>query len=216
MDHSAPTAIAVLTGDLIASTDLAPARLDLAFDRLDDAAGGIAAWQSPPCPGRLTRNRGDGWQMVVGQPALALRAALCLRAALRAEGDDLATRIAIAVGPGILPQGGDLNQASGIAFTESGRALDALKAPATLTHAAGGALGAATRLADHISARWTPAQARAMRFLLWPGARTRSMAATDIGITRQAVDQALAAAGFAAIRDALALIEGKQNAIAGE
>ena len=73
--------------------------------------------------------------------------------------------------------------------------------------AACGALDAAFRLADHIAQGWTRAQARAVCAMLPPGAGPRRVAAERLNISRQAVDQALWAAGFPAIEAALEQIE---------
>ena len=117
------------------------------------------------------------------------------------------TRVAIGVGGATLPLSGDLNAAGGPAFTASGRALETAET-ALIVHASGGALGAATRLADHIAQGWTVAQARAVHHMLLPPAPiTRSAAARQIGISRQGVDKALQGAGFAALDEALAMLE---------
>ncbi len=191
---------AVLTGDLIGSDDLAPEVLDGAIAALAQSAHLIKG-------AAFARRGGDGWQVAIPAPRLALRHALILRAALRSLGKDFATRIAIAAGPGTLPEDGDPNAAHGPAFTASGRLLEALPSAAGMAHAAGGALDAATRLADYISAAWTPAQARAIHLMLAPGAPIRAEAAKALGITRQAVNQALWSAGYPALDAALGLIE---------
>jgi hypothetical protein len=205
----ARASLAVLTGDLIASQRLEPGRLDAALAALANAAADISRWAG--CAGaRFGRFRGDGWQLALPRPALALRAALSLRAALRAEGKALATRIAIATGPGS-PPGPDINAETGPVYVASGRALDALRPPATMILAERGALGAAMRLADHVSAGWTQAQARAIRLALPPGSRTQAAIAAELGISRQAARQALVGAGLPALADALALIEEGQD-----
>ncbi len=201
---------AVLTGDLIGSDDLAPDALDAAMSALAtsaDAIGGAV----------FARRGGDGWQVALptlsigdareGHNGHELRHALTLRAALRTLGKAYATRIAIANGLGTLPAEGDPNAAHGPAFTASGRLLEALPSGAGMAHAAGGALDAVTRLADHVSAAWTPAQARAMAVMLPHDAPIRADAAKRLGITRQAVNQALWAAGYPALDAALRLIE---------
>jgi hypothetical protein len=211
---------AVLTGDLVRSTDLPADTLATAFDALEEAAAEMSVWQGAAWAkvpavqrdARFTRSRGDGWQIVLARPELGLRAALFLRAALRAIGQDLSTRIAIATGEGHLPAGGNLNQATGPVFVASGRALDGLSPHRQMVHASGGWAGAATRLADHISQDWTVAQARAMKFMLWRDGRTHNTAAHQLGITRQAVAQSLTAAGFPALRDSLTLIEAAPDA----
>ncbi len=198
--------IAVLTGDLVRSTDLEQDRLDQAMQALAAAAARASSWHGASL--MFSRNRGDGWQVCLARPDLALRTALCMRAALRTGGKDLATRIAIAVGDGDPGSTGDLNAASGPVFVASGRGLDALELPAMMTFEGGGALGAAVRLADHVSQGWTEAQARAVGPMLEPDTPVRREVAQAIGISRQAVDQALEAAGYPALAEALTLIEG--------
>lgn len=200
-----PATYAVLTGDLIASSDLSSADLDRAFRALRTAGDEIATWQDADV--RLTRFRGDGWQICLSRPELALRAALLMRAALRAEGRRFATRIATATGPGNPGDSDKLSGATGPVFVASGRALDALAERTTMRHASGGAIGAAVRLADHISRDWTQVQAEAMVIFLRAAPPTRAEAGKMLRKSRQAVDQALSAAGFNAIDDALRMIE---------
>ena len=143
------------------------------------------------------------------RPAYSLRAALFIQASLRACDQPVLSRIAVATGEGQLPEDTkkDLNSAYGEAFTASGRLLSDLPGPSLMAHASGGPIDAAFRLADHIATGWTQAQARAMAALLPPGAGPRRIAAERLGISRQAVDQALHAAGFPAVEAALEQIE---------
>ncbi len=106
----------------------------------------------------------------------------------------------------------DLNSAHGPVFSQSGRLLEMLPDQTLMAHSSGGSLDAAFRLADHISRGWTQAQARAMAAMLPPDAGPRRVAADALGISRQAVDQALHAAGFPAIDAALKLIEAEAEA----
>ena len=199
--------ITVFTGDLIASTDLPEGKIALAMDALRGAADEIGHWQVGTPGARFTRHRGDGWQMVLHEPRLALRAALYLRANLRVLGKRFATRIALATGSEALTDGADLSQDTGQTFVRSGRALDAMPKGVGLVWAAAGPTGALFRLADHVSAGWTPSQAKATALLLHPGKMTHTEAALALNISRQAVDQALAGAGYPALRDALDMIE---------
>jgi hypothetical protein len=196
--------IAVLTGDLVGSTVLGRRDVDAAFETLGQAADVIAGW-SDLAP-RLSRNRGDGWQAVV-PASLCLRAALTFRAALIAEQDAWDSRIAVAAGEAPAPLPDDLNTATGPVFTASGHALDAMKPPARMA-GPGGPGGAAFLLADHIVQGWTQAQAAAMLPMLAPKAPTRAAVGRSLGITRQAVDQAVNAAGLPAIAAALKEFEG--------
>ena len=199
MTHSA-----VITGDFVASGTRAPGALDAAMRALGQAADAMATWAGGPL--HFTRNRGDGWQVCLAAPRHDLRATLVMRAVLRRDAPGWETRAALARGSVTLGAG-DLNSAAGPAFVASGRALDGLARPALWAHADGGALAAATRLADHLSQGWTRAQARALAPMLVPDPPTHATVAEALGISRQAVSQALDAAGFDAIATALALIE---------
>ncbi len=198
------TAIAVLTGDLIGSTAHSAASIDAAFQAIQSAAASVGLWQGE-MPA-VARSRGDGWQMRMVVPAQALRVALLVRARLTGSGP-VGTRLAIAVGDEDAAPAGDLNRATGAVYVASGRALDGLRGPATFVHAGGGAIGAAVRLADHISQRWTPAQAQVVAWMLPPDPPTHTEVAGKLEISRQAVDQALAAAGWPALSQALLMIE---------
>ncbi|EPX75533.1 hypothetical protein [Salipiger mucosus] len=200
--------LAVLTGDIVGSSELAPGALDSVMDEINGAAVALSGWD----PGLVTgfaRRGGDGWQIALGEARYAFRAALYVQAVVRRTGKDRATRIAIASAPGTLDAAtrADLNAASGPAFTDSGRSLDALSDPALMVHAAGGAPAAALRLADHVSQGWTRAQARAMCETLPPDAGPRARAAEALGISRQAVNQAVWAAGWPALQEALGYLE---------
>ncbi|MCR9156633.1 MAG: MarR family transcriptional regulator [Rhodobacteraceae bacterium] len=200
----------VLTGDLVASSDLTPQGVDTALHCIETAANDMSDWWTPTVKSRFARRGGDGWQVALDAPLFALRAALFIQACLRRD-SDTTTRIALATGTGILPETGDLNAAHGPVFVASGRLLGKLSGNTRLAHADGGASHAATRLADHIASGWTQAQARAVAALLPPNAPNRADVAKSIGITRQAVNQALWSAGFPAIADALDAIETEQR-----
>lgn len=203
--------IAVLTGDIVESTRLSPAALDATMAALAEGAAQIAGWPGQPATG-FARRGGDGWQMVCDHPAIAIRAALYMQACLRRLDRSRATRIALATGQGPLTQAvlDDPNTGHGPVFTASGRLLEQLSGRQYLAHAGGGALAAALRLADHISQGWTPAQARALCEQLPPDAGPRAEAASRLGISRQAVNQALWAAGFTALDEALSFLETPQ------
>jgi hypothetical protein len=197
----------VLTGDLVASTDLRPEAVDAALNSIENAAQAMADW--PPSKGMIwfARRGGDGWQIAISNPALGLRAALFVQACLRRDSDTTATRIALATDTGTIPDSGDLNAAHGPAFVASGRLLSSISGQARMAHAQGGSAHAAIRLADHIASGWTKAQARAVAAALPPNAVPRAKIAKSFGITRQAVNQALWSAGFPAIKDALDAME---------
>lgn len=205
------TFLSVLTGDLVGSSDLAPAALDAALTSIASAATAISDWRTPALVTRFARRGGDSWQIALSDPSLGLRAALFVQACLRRDTDTATTRIALATGMGTLPETGDLNAAHGPVFVASGRLLATISGQARMAHAQGGAHHAATRLADHIASGWTQAQARAVAALLPPNAPSRADAAKSFGITRQAVNQALWSAGYPALDDALNAIEAEAD-----
>ncbi len=196
---------AVLTGDIVDSTGLSVGELEATLKAIGAASDAIGAWPGVSVVG-FARRGGDAWQMAFDAPVFALRAALYVNACIRRLDKARASRMAMATGAGQMP-GQDPNAAHGAAFTASGRLLDSLPSGRHLDHAAGGAEAAAARLADHIAQGWTQAQARALAEQLPPGAGTRAEAAGRLDISRQAVDQALWAAGFPAIEAALSALE---------
>jgi len=207
MSHATATA-AILTGDLIGSTRAAPADLEAAIDLLAATADEIAAWM-PDAPGpRFTRYRGDGWQLHVAVPALALRALLFLIARLRAADIGLGTRAAIGIGEVASLGTESLADARGPAFEASGRALDAMGRTRRLAIEGEGVTPwqrIIVDLLDERSARWTRPQAEAVHLALAlrPDEPTLAEMAATLDITAQAVNYRLTGAGAPAIRRTL-------------
>ncbi|WP_458790828.1 hypothetical protein [Yoonia sp. MH D7] len=189
---------AVLTGDIIKSSQLPDGGLDLIFNNLHLAADVIEKWQGAPA--YLTRNRGDGWQMVA-DPRFALRATFAARAAVRMTDRRYDTRIALAVDTGTLA-GSDLSTASGPAFIKSGQALEAMPKKRTFSVVPeGGTHSLILRLAEEIIARWTHTQAALALRALAPNRPTQAELALQLGITQQSVQQSLDASGVDALID---------------
>jgi hypothetical protein len=203
--NPAPRSAAILTGDLIGSTRVAPSALEAAMGLLAEAAREVSAWTSGP-DSRFTRYRGDGWQMHVAEPGRALRAALFLAARLRAADLGLATRAAIGVGRIDSLGTASLADARGPAFEASGRALDRMGRARRLA-IEGDGITALHRivvdLLDERTTRWTRQQAEAMAPALSPDEPTLAEIAVPLGISAQAVNYRLAGAGAPAIRRAL-------------
>lgn len=198
----------VFTGDIVESSSLSAQRLDDVMTCLDRLSGDISAWNKGAIAA-FGRRGGDGWQLAANASEYGLRSTLYLQSSLMALEPAVQSRIAVATGEGSLPDGPDAdpNSAHGPAFSASGRLLETLSGNTLLTHADGGALDATYRLADHIAQGWTQAQARAVAAMLPPGTGPRRVAADRLGISRQAIDQALHAAGFPALQEALTLLE---------
>ena len=193
--------MAVLTGDLIDSQKLPAAIVSRAMETLAQVA---ADFTPEGRKAAFNRFRGDGWQMLVPDATRALDATLAVIAALRTDEHLPATRIGIGIGSGPAPEGDiDLSAMSGPAFVASGRALDAMPRRSRLA-IAGEPVGpwheAVIALVDHVAQGWTAAQAEAIAHWLRAPDATQDDIAAPLGITRQAVQARLAAAGAASLQ----------------
>ena len=115
---------AVLTGDIIGSTKLGPERLETAMSLLRRLAKEFENTHPESLVGHPDVFRGDSWQLCLQRPALAVTAAVFIRAGLKA--DDFDTRIGIGIGPAERLHPERISQSSGPAFVRSGEALDHL------------------------------------------------------------------------------------------
>ena len=193
-------AICVLTGDIVGSMRLHRAQFERVQLLLEDSYYDIKEDTS----GSLDQFRGDGWQMAFDNRHESLRFALYIRATLKANDDDFDTRIAISESDAEYLISNDYDDV----YVASGRALDDMPRDTLMAHANGGALHATTLLVDQISREWTQAQARAIKpFLLRNVRHTQKSVAAALGISRQAVGQALEAACYPVISRALRAIE---------
>jgi hypothetical protein len=204
--------LAVLTGDIIRSSRLAPAALDAAMAALAGGASAMAGWEGG-CDARFSRFRGDGWQCLAPSPTQALRAALFLRAGLSALDRAFDTRISVGIGPGTLPATGDLAAAGGAAFEISGRGLDRMARAEQLAVAwktpppAAGVIGAVFALCDEVSRLWTPRQAEVLIETLSPGEESQETLAAQHGVSQQAIAKRLSGGGDWALRRAITAVE---------
>lgn len=195
---------AIFTGDIVKSTAMTRAELGAVFARLDDAADAVATWQSQPT--RMTRFRGDGWQMAVA-PQFTFRAALVLRAAVRRCGKTADTRFGIGLGDAHFA-GDDLSRADGTALVRSGHALDAMPR-ARRMNAPDAPLGlrAALPLADRIAGRWTIRQADVAYYMLAPEPPVQASLAQQFDLTQQSVQGHVDAAGIDELREVCDILE---------
>lgn len=201
--------VAIITGDLVGSSQAGPDVLDRAMAALEASARVVAGW-TPGGEARFTRYRGDGWQTHVARPALALRGAVFLFARLRAADLGLATRAAIGVGEVGSLGTRSLADARGPAFEASGHALDDMGRLRRLTIEGEGITDLhriVVDLLDERIGRWTRNQAEAVALYLLPGNPTLHDLAPELGITAQAVNYRLTGAGAPAIRRSLATWE---------
>ncbi len=191
---------AILIGDLIASTAASPADIAATMQVLQDAAAELGAGTY------FTRFRGDGWQIYLQDPGKCLAACLFLQARLRGLAP-LSSRIAVGIGAADMPKTADLSQAMGPAFTLAGHALDNMP-PGQLLAFDGDTITVsrfeklAFQFTEDRIARWSRDQARAMALAMAPKPTPRAEIASLLGVTRQAINARLIAAGYNLLNDA--------------
>ena len=207
-----PPDLAVLTGDVVRSSKLAPGALDAAMAALARGAAAMSLWEGAR-DAAFARFRGDGWQCVAPCPAMALRATLFLRAHLRALDREIDTRVSVGIGPGSLPVSGEIAAAAGPAFEVSGRGLDAMARSQQFAigwsdpPAGAAVVGAVFALSDEISRLWTPRQAEVLVESLSPGNEPQEALAAQHGVSQQAIAKRLSGGGDWALQRAMAALE---------
>ncbi|MDJ0629898.1 MAG: hypothetical protein QNJ44_16690 [Rhodobacter sp.] len=164
---------------------------------------------------RFTRFRGDGWQVYLKKPLYVLDATIYFLAWLRAADLDIETRISVGIGPVDSTGTADLSDASGRAFFVSGDHLDRIPKRRRLV-IAGDGIGiwqtSIFDLVEHQTAGWTAAQAEAVALALLHASATHEDLSDRLGITRQAVQSRLAAAGWSALTNPLGAFRGHEFA----
>lgn len=201
-----PALAAVLTGDLVDSTSKSSSEINRAIGQVNS----LAATVSNSWPGNdrdyFTRFRGDGWQFLLPRASQALRALICVHAALRrVEGLPL-SRISIGIGSIDPIDGQDLSAASGSALITSGQALDKMEKTRLFTVSGEGITPlhhAVLDLVEEHILRWTPEQAEAALWFLSPKNPTQKSIAESLQISTQAVHSRLKGAGAHALRRAI-------------
>lgn len=205
-----PPDYAVLTGDLIASTQAGAPAVDRAMAVLSAAADEIAGWSMTENvvvgDTHFTRFRGDGWQIVVSISHFGLRAALLMYARLAADPGLPKTRIAVGISTIDRLTGPGLSDADGAAFAISGRALSQIERGEHL-RVAGNKItpirASLISLLDDRISDWTPEQAEAVAHVLAPDAPTQAAIAATLGISPQALSARLTGARWPTIRRVL-------------
>lgn len=201
--------VAVLTGDLIGSTEAGADALAAAMAEIAAGAAQISLWQSPAADTRFTRFRGDGWQILLMNPWLALRASVVLQARLRAR-QLPATRISIGLGAMSREGSADLSDAGGPAFERSGRGLDAMGRARRLAISLDKNAPLHSIIAGQIDwrmTRWSPEQAEAAALYLADSRATLEKIGQHLGISAQAVGYRLAGIGATQLRQDLQIWE---------
>ena len=206
---------AVLTGDIIQSSLLPPIQLESVRSTLISSINAVRRWKRGMVQGKPEFFRGDAWQLLLTDPAMALRVAIHLRACLLAGG--LAdTRIAIGLGEVQEISHERVSLSTGQAFVLSGRALDRMTRYSNLTievPQSAGPLSAwlpvAGHLCDSLIGQWTTRQAQLVRSALTPNEPDTEKIGQSLrpAVSKQAVAKGLSGANWYVLREAVRLFE---------
>lgn len=197
--------IAVLTGDLVDSRKASDPKqlfevLDTTLETLTKRYGG-----------QSERYRGDGFQIALPDPTVALPAAVLLRAALIRHSEERQrwdARIAVAIGKDRWQPEQRVTEASGEVFVRSGQTLDAMSEGTShlclsLTEEDGSeCLALLTRFVDDLIDGWSRYAAEAVYLSLWHEESQQALA-KRLGISQPSVHKRLRAARWALLEDYL-------------
>lgn len=199
---------AVITGDLIASRQTGQSAVEDAMSSLQAAAAKLSDWYGHPV--RFTRFRGDGWQVLVDNPVRVLEACIYLVTSMRRDQPDMQTRLSAGIGT-VEGVGRDrLDTATGTAFFAAGDGLDTMAKLRRMTIAGERITPlhqAIFALVEFQIYDWTRAQAEVVAIMLDGTVKKQAHAAERLGVSRQAVQLRLSAAGYTALTDALVAFE---------
>jgi hypothetical protein len=202
---------AVLTGDIIGSSRLRPAQLNSVRSSLTNAVDVVRGWKRGLVKGSLEFFRGDGWQLLLTDPAMAMRAGIFLRASLRAGGV-ADSRIAIGLGAGEETSSRRVALSTGPAFVLSGRALDEMTQRASMTIEMPQSAGPLSdwmpviaHLCDALIDQWTGRQAEIVCVAIDPKEPDYEQVGQSLRprVSKQAVAKGLGGANWHVIRETI-------------
>ena len=206
---------AVLTGDIVKSSRLSSSQLESVRSTLIHAVNRTRRWKRGLIKGQPEFFRGDAWQLLLADPALALRAGIFLRASLLAAG--LAdTRVAIGLGDVEAISSKRASLSTGQAFVLSGKALDKMTRYSNLTIEAAPSTGPLSdwlpvvgHLCDALIGQWTTRQAELVRAAAHPEEPDFERIGQSLkpAISKQAVAKGLNGANWYVIREAVRVFE---------
>lgn len=207
--------IAVLTGDIVDSSGLQRVSQQPVSALIERAGKWVKDRFQAAIYSQVDVFRGDSWQMVVSEPALAFRVGLCFRALLRTNfGFD--SRVSIGVGSVDFLPPDNISTGAGQAFTLSGQGLIKCRKPARMNlcfppqagKVCGQGLNTIARLIDLQAGRWTSGQSQAMAGALINMTQAEIAAGWQpTPISQQAISQHLENAGWTQIKNALIYLE---------
>jgi hypothetical protein len=206
---------AVLTGDIIGSSQLQPSQLKSVRSSLVNSVNAVKRWKKGLVKGGPEFFRGDGWQLLLTNPAMALRVGIFLRASLLAGGM-VDSRIAIGLGERERLLSRKVSLSTGQAFILSGRALDEMTQYSSMTIAVPKSAGplsdwlpVVAHLCDSLIKQWTTRQAELIRVAVNPKEPDFEEVARLLkpAISKQAVAKGLGGANWYVIRETIRQFE---------
>ncbi len=209
---------AVLTGDIVASQQLSSDELNRVRTVVKESCELVSHWSDDLVPYSVELSRGDAWQLLLTDPAIALRASLFIRSALLARcGVD--TRLSVAIDE-VTVLAETLALSDGPAFVRSGRALDGLARTRLLVNISAKQTEApwvrlVSTLCDTLVGTWTQRQAELIHAYLPPNSPSQSAIAARLNppVSKQAVGKGLRAAHWDAVAHALEVFEATDWAV---
>ncbi len=210
---------AVLTGDVVASSQYEPSELMKIMERLRQGSEDFSAAFPGVVCGKLAVFSGDGWQMLLTDWRKALRAAAFMRAVVKAD-EKLKVDTRIAIGLGRVDQAtlnlDKISELTGEAFERSGRALKEMKKPFLMTWAMPGEesetealpdrlLAGSFQLLNEMISRWKPGQAQSVRLALL--GKQQEQIAKELQVSQPVVSKSLNNAGWRGVEGFLAKAE---------
>lgn len=210
--------VAILTGDIVRSTDLAADERRQLHGLLLGMPKELAREFQRDGPYMVDVFRGDSWQLLVSEATEALRIGLYLRARLRSAllSRKTDTRLGIGIGTADLQGISELGQADGPAFRQSSQALEAvgqgqgmaIELPTWVDESLAAGLAVQLDLLDLPASHWTQKQAEAVARALAGWTQERIGHEWSEGaISQQAVGQHLERAGWGKVERAVDYFE---------
>ena len=208
-----PALQAVLTGDIVGSSRFDPRDLKRVMQRIRQAGDEFAKAYPRLVQGKVDVFSGDGWQLLLADWRKAIRAAVFMRAVVKADAA-LKADTRVAIGVGSVDQATlnlkKISESTGAAFERSGRALKALKPPFRMTWNSDNGTADPSPLAvpdtnhrlfrgsvyllDETIAGWKPGQAQTIAAALLTD--RQQTIAKNLRVSQAAVSQALTSAGW--------------------
>lgn len=202
---------AVLTGDIVKSSRLSTSNLEAVRSAVFEAVDVAKGWKRGLIKGKPEFFRGDAWQLLLKDPAMALRVAVFVRAALRAQGV-ADSRISIGLGEVESISRSRVSLSTGEGFSLSGHGLDSMTQYSRMTvvipQSAGplaGWLPVVAHLCDSLIGGWTQRQAEIVCVAVDPQEPTHEEIAEGLNpaVSKQSVTKSLNGANWHAVREAI-------------